>query len=504
MPFMQQLGEDDIIVAHSLGGKAALHLVERTGKKIGSLFIVASAIGQIEQRDWQRFEQEWMGSDVEKLKAFWSVPYDWNKILPLVERKHIVYSDDDPELRPYMNAAIPAGWYKQVWHGFRHFTKKEIPELLDLVLTSEQTGWAPLPDTQLPLTLPEVGVYEPTDTGESPLANIDAWVNTSCPKCGGPATRETDTMPNWAGSSWYFLRYCDPQNDKQFASPEALKYWLPIDLYNGGMEHTTLHLLYSRFWHKFLYDMGYIPEECGSEPYAMRRSHDMILGEGGVKMSKSKGNVVNPDDVVKEYGADVFRLYEMFIGPYDQKAPWDTNGVEGVRRFLDRVWYVIHQSQGTTAVPADLETLYHQTIKKVTDGIDNLQFNTCVSQMMILANAYQEYGCVPTAQRIGFIQALAPFAPHVTEELWQEEGKTGSIHRGGWPTYDATKLVSDTFELVIQVNGKVRDKVTVAKDISEEEAKQLALNSELVQKWLEGKQPQKVVYVKGRLVSVVV
>jgi leucyl-tRNA synthetase len=339
MPFMQQLGEDDIIVAHSLGGKAALHLVERTGKKIGSLFIVASAIGQIEQRDWQRFEQEWMGSDVEKLKAFWSVPYDWNKILPLVERKHIVYSDDDPELRPYMNAAIPAGWYKQVWHGFRHFTKKEIPELLDLVLTSEQTGWAPLPDTQLPLTLPEVGVYEPTDTGESPLANIDAWVNTSCPKCGGPATRETDTMPNWAGSSWYFLRYCDPQNDKQFASPEALKYWLPIDLYNGGMEHTTLHLLYSRFWHKFLYDMGYIPEECGSEPYAMRRSHDMILGEGGVKMSKSKGNVVNPDDVVKEYGADVFRLYEMFIGPYDQKAPWDTNGVEGVRRFLDRVWY---------------------------------------------------------------------------------------------------------------------------------------------------------------------
>lgn len=516
--YMAKLGEDDIIVAHSLGSKAAVHLIERTNKKIGSLFLVASAIGQVEERDWEQFTKEWKGSDIESLRKFWEVPFNWEKVNQLVERKYAVYSNDDPYIRPYLHRDIPAGWYKQVWDKLGHMNQEQIPELLDLVLTSKSTGWVAVPDSQLPLTLPEIAAYEPTDTGESPLANIDEWVNTTCPKCGGSATRETDTMPNWAGSSWYFLRYCDPKNDKEFASPEALKYWLPIDLYNGGMEHTTLHLLYSRFWHKFLFDMGYIPAECGSEPYAMRRSHNMILGEGGVKMSKSKGNVVNPDDVVKEYGADVFRLYEMFIGPYDQPAPWDTNGVEGVRRFLDRVWFIFHADSAdklereaspsllptSYSLLANVDTLFHQTVKKVTEGIDSLQFNTCVSQLMILANGYQEFGCVPKEHRKGFLQILAPFAPHIAEELWEEEGLGFSIHTNGWPTYDASKLVSSTFELVIQVNGKVRDKVTAASDISEDEAKKLALESEAVQKWLEGKTPQKVVYVKGRLVSVVV
>jgi leucyl-tRNA synthetase/predicted alpha/beta hydrolase family esterase len=506
-PYMEQLGEDDVVVGHSIGARAAVELLERTRKKIDRLVLVAPAIGEYPvARYEQRLKDEpQRKADFDFLRAFWQKPIDWKRVESLVGSAVVMRSSDDAIIQKPTHAIYPAGWLLQSYEGKGHFQEVDQPELLEHILSHKVTGWIPVPDAQLPVTLPEVEAYEPTDTGESPLAKIDAWVNTICPKCGGPATRETDTMPNWAGSSWYFLRYCDPQNDQQFASPEALKYWLPIDLYNGGMEHTTLHLLYSRFWHKFLYDMGYIPEECGSEPYAMRRSHDMILGEGGVKMSKSKGNVVNPDDVVKEYGADVFRLYEMFIGPYDQKAPWDTNGVEGVRRFMDRVWYVFHQPQVTDrAVPSDLETLYHQTIKKVTDGIDHLQFNTPVSQMMILANAYQEFGCVPTAHRDGFMQVLAPYAPHMAEELWQEEKHEFSIHRAGWPTYDAAKLVSDTFELVIQVNGKVRDKVTVAKDIVEDEAKKLALASEAVQKWLEGKEPQKVVYVKGRLVSVVV
>jgi leucyl-tRNA synthetase len=310
-------------------------------------------------------------------------------------------------------------------------------------------------------------------------------------------------MPNWAGSSWYFLRYTDPQNDATFASPEALKQWMPVDLYNGGMEHTTLHLLYSRFWHKFLWDIGAVPEECGSEPYAKRRSHGLILAEGGEKMSKSKGNVVNPDDVVAQYGADVFRVYEMFMGPFDQPVPWDVNGIEGVKRFLDKVDDLF--GRAAPAASVELETLYHQTVKKLSDGIEQMQFNTCVSQLMILANAYQAAGGVPEAHARGFLQMLAPFAPHVTEELWEKIGGVGSVHaRGaGWPAYDPSKLTAATFELVLQVNGKVRDRVQVPSDISEEEAKQRALSSEAVQKTLGGASPKQVIYVKGRLVNVV-
>lgn len=506
-PFVEQLTENDIVIGHSLGAKAAVRAIELAKKKIAALVLVAPAIGSYPSDYFQSRLEKYpnRAKGYHALKAFWDLPIQWDVVSSLVTSPVVMWSKDDHLVPMPSHQLYPEGWCLRMFDELGHFDALEQPEILEQVLAFKNTGWIPVPDTQLPITLPEVEAYEPTDNGDSPLAKIDAWVNTACPTCGGPAKRETDTMPNWAGSSWYFLRYCDPKNDEQFASPEALKYWLPIDLYNGGMEHTTLHLLYSRFWHKFLYDMGYIPEECGSEPYAMRRSHDMILGEGGVKMSKSKGNVVNPDDVVKEYGADVFRLYEMFIGPYDQKAPWDTNGVEGVRRFLDRVWFVMHQPQvAGKEVPSDLETLYHQTIKKVTEGIDNLQFNTPVSQMMILANAYQDFGCVPTAQRKGFIQALAPYAPHVTEELWQEEGFAFSVHQGGWPTYDSAKLVSSTFELVIQVNGKVRDKVTVSQDITEEAAKKLALESEAVQKWLGADGPKKVVYVKGKLVSVVV
>lgn len=373
-------------------------------------------------------------------------------------------------------------------------------EPIPIVICTE-CGYVPVPDAELPLMLPEVEKYEPTDSGESPLADIQEWVVTKCPNCGKPATRETDTMPNWAGSSWYFLRYCDPHNDKEFASQDKLKFWMPVDLYNGGMEHTTLHLLYSRFWYKVLWDLDLIPRECGSEPYARRRSHALILGEGGVKMSKSKGNVVNPDDVVEKYGADVFRMYEMFIGPFDADAPWDTNGIEGVKRFLDKVWRMYESMEFASGLPESTETLLHQTIKKVGDDIEGMHFNTAVSAMMILVN---ELSMQPLTQFAAesLLKILAPFAPHIADELWHKMGHDTSIHVAVWPTYDASKLLASTFELVIQVNGKVRDKMMVSFDISENDAKSKALESEKVRASLAGVEPAKVVYVKGRLVSI--
>ncbi|MDQ7815275.1 MAG: leucine--tRNA ligase [Patescibacteria group bacterium] len=377
----------------------------------------------------------------------------------------------------------------------------------------QKCGWVPIPEDQLPVTLPDVEKYEPSDTGESPLAAIRDWVETTCPQCGGSAERETDTMPNWAGSSWYFMRYCDPHNDKAFADPEKLKFWMPVDLYNGGMEHTTLHLLYSRFWYKFMWDLGLVPHECSSEPYAKRRSHALILGEGGIKMSKSKGNVVNPDDVVKEYGADVFRVYQMFIGPFDQDAPWDTHGIEGVKRFLEKI-FVSYDSAieknyfiSPEKTDEDLVVLYNQTVKKVSNDIEGMKFNTAVSALMILSNkAFEKFGTtadfMPKEMSEGFLKIFAPFAPHLSDELWHKLGHTTSIHREPWPQYDPAKCMSATFEMVVQVNGKVRDKMEVSADISEEEAKAIALASEKVQAFLVGKEPQKIVYVKGRLVSI--
>ena len=380
------------------------------------------------------------------------------------------------------------------------------------IVICKTCGYVAVPDDQLPVVLPDVEAYEPTDTGESPLAKITDWVNTTCPKCGGPAKRETDTMPNWAGSSWYFLRYCDPHNDHALADPKRLKYWMPVDLYNGGMEHTTLHLLYSRFWYKFLWDIGVVPKECGSEPYRVRRSHGLIMAPDGQKMSKSRGNVVNPDEVIATYGADALRVYEMFMGPFDQPVSWDTNGIEGVKRFLDKVWNLFpERSEAKSKGRSSLETLYHQTVKKVTEGIDHLQFNTCVSQLMILTNALDAQA---TSQDVkaggddmmeGYLKILAPFAPHITEEIWRNVlGHENSIHRAAWPAYDPNKLQAATFELVVQVNGKVRDRFQASSTITEEEAKAAALASEKVQIFLAGKSPSQVVYVKGRLVNVVV
>ncbi len=367
------------------------------------------------------------------------------------------------------------------------------------LVNCSKCGWVPVPEKELPLTLPEVERYEPTDTGESPLAAIEDWVKTTCPKCGHEARRETDTMPNWAGSSWYFLRYCDPDNDQEFCSMEKLKYWMPVDWYNGGMEHTVLHLLYSRFWNQFLFDLGLVP---AFEPYTKRTSHGMILAKGGEKMSKSKGNVVNPDEMVEQFGTDALRTYIMFMGPFDQAVEWDTNGLIGVRRFLDRVYTLSEKVKDTGS--DSFTTLLHQTIRKVTEDIDEMRFNTAIAKLMELTNEMVKAETIGKAEWESFLKLLSPFAPHLAEELWNELGHEKTIAYEPWPKFDLELAKEKEITLAVQINGKLRDTIVVVPEIEDEEAKQLALRSEKVQKWLEGKEPKKVIYVKGKLVSIVV
>ncbi len=365
-------------------------------------------------------------------------------------------------------------------------------------------GWAPLPEDQLPLLLPEVESYEVTDTGESPLAKMTDWVNTTCPQCGGPAQRETDTMPQWAGSSWYFLRYMDPHNDKALASKEALDYWSPVDWYNGGMEHTTLHLLYSRFWHKFLYDIGVVPTK---EPYAKRTSHGMILGEGGEKMSKSRGNVVNPNDIVAQYGADTMRLYIMFVGDFEQAAIWSTEAVKGSKRFLDRVWNLAENAKDDPNPSAVNESILHRTIKKVTNDVDSLKMNTAIAAMMTAVNELTANG-VTKGDMKTLIQVLNPFAPHITEELWERFGfaaETGKMCcQSQWPAYDESKTVAASIDFAVQVNGKLKGTVTMPTDSQEQEVVDAALTLEKVQKAAAGMKIVKTIFVKNRLVNLIV
>ena len=364
----------------------------------------------------------------------------------------------------------------------------------------DQCGWVPVPEDQLPLRLPEVESYEPTDNGESPLAKCTDWINTTCPCCGGPAQRETDTMPQWAGSSWYFLRYCDPHNDKALASKEALDYWTPVDWYNGGMEHTTLHLLYSRFWHKFLYDIGVVPT-C--EPYQKRTSHGMILGEGGVKMSKSRGNVVNPDDIVREYGADTMRLYEMFLGDFEKAAPWDPKAIKGCKRFLDRIWNLSENIKEGDAYSPENEALIHKTIKKVGEDADNLKANTAIAAMMGLLNQFEKAGC-NKAEFLAFITILNPFAPHITEELNQLLGGKTMLAQAAWPVYDESKTVDHTVEIAVQLNGKVRSTITVSGDMTEEEIEKQALADPKIANAMQGMQVVKSIVIKKKIVNFVV
>ncbi|MBO7530933.1 MAG: leucine--tRNA ligase, partial [Lachnospiraceae bacterium] len=367
------------------------------------------------------------------------------------------------------------------------------------IIHCDKCGYVPLKEEDLPLELPEVESYLPGDNGESPLAAMDSWVNVTCPHCGGPAKRETDTMPQWAGSSWYFLRYIDPHNDKELASQEALKYWLPVDWYNGGMEHTTLHLLYSRFWHRFLYDQGVVPTK---EPYAKRTSHGMILGSNGEKMSKSRGNVVNPDDIIEEFGADTLRTYEMFIGAFDQAANWSMEGVQGCRRFLDRVWKLQDIVTDEDAYSKDLEVKINQTIKKVSGDFETLKYNTGIAALMALINDFYKAGSITKADLKTFITLLNPVAPHITEEIWKIEGFEGRVYQTAWPEYDEAKCVEDRITIAVQVLGKLRGTFEEDRNASKETMIERA--KETVFKHLEGKEIVKEIYVPGKLVNFVV
>ncbi len=363
----------------------------------------------------------------------------------------------------------------------------------------EKCGWVPIPEEELPLKLPDVEDYEPGENGESPLAKHEEWINTTCPHCGGKARRETDTMPQWAGSSWYYLRYMDPHNDKALASKEALEYWSPVDWYNGGMEHTTLHLLYSRFWHKFLYDIGVVPTK---EPYAKRTSHGMILGSNGEKMSKSKGNVINPDEIVDEFGADAFRVYEMFMGPFDQTAPWSMESIRGCMKFLDRVWNMQEFLVDGDEYSEKFEKMMHKAIKKVSSDIEEMKFNTSVATFMTMVNEFYKEKQINKAEFATFLQLLNPFAPHMTEELYQKIGGKEELAYKAWPTYDEAKTIEDEIEIPVQIKGKVRATITIKKDEDEEIVKQKA--KETIASQIEGKKIIKEIYVKNKIYNIVI
>ena len=365
------------------------------------------------------------------------------------------------------------------------------------IVKCEKCGYVPLSEDELPLELPDVESYMPTDNGESPLAAMTDWVNTTCPCCGGPAKRETDTMPQWAGSSWYFLRYTDPHNNDALASKEAMKYWLPVDWYNGGMEHTTLHLLYSRFWHRFLYDQGVVP--C-PEPYQKRTSHGMILGENGEKMSKSRGNVINPDDIVNEFGADTLRTYEMFIGAFELAASWSNEGVKGCRRFLERVWKLQDMLTDEEGFSKDMETKMHQTMKKVSSDFETLKYNTAIAAMMALLNDFYKKGSITKGELKTFLILLNPVAPHITEEMWEDCGFGGRLYQQAWPEYDEAKTVENTVEIAVQINGKTKGTVSIARDCDKDTA--IAAGKEVIKDKLTGN-IIKEIYVPGRIINIV-
>lgn len=405
------------------------------------------------------------------------------KMLKYLEEKHIGHKTINYRLQDWIFSR-------------QRFWGEPIP-----MIYCDDCGWVPVPEEELPVLLPNVENYEPTETGESPLANIPEWVNTTCPKCGKPAKRETDTMPNWAGSSWYWLRYMDAHNDKEFVSQDAMKYWGMVDYYNGGMEHATRHLLYARFWHQFLYNQGLVPFK---EPFKKRVAHGMILGENGEKMSKSKGNVINPDDMVKAYGADALRVYEMFIGDYEHDASWSENGLKGCKRFLDRIERIADKLIDKNDINSNLEIIFNQTIKKVTDDILTMNYNTAVSALMILLNKLDEQETITKKEYRIILHLLNPIAPHITEELNEQYNLGPRFVESQWPTYDSNKLVSDEKEIGVQVNGKLRASIKVMTDENEESIKTKALQEENVQKHLENKEIVKIIIIPNRIVNIVV
>ena len=386
----------------------------------------------------------------------------------------------------------------------QHYWGEPIP-----MIFCKKCGWQPVPEKDLPVELPNVKKYKPTDTGESPLSAITKWVNVKCPNCKGEAVRETDTMPNWAGSNWYFLRYTDPKNNKELADEKNLKYWMPVDWYNGGMEHTTLHLLYSRFIFKFLWDIGAVPKTVGSEPYKKRTSHGMVLGEGGIKMSKSKGNVINPDTVIKQYGADTLRAYEMFMGPFEQMIPWDTKGVIGSKRFLEKIWNLstssLRGAEATKQSSPELKKSLHKTIKKVGEDIEAMKFNTAISAMMEFVNEWHKNPNGLSEKDEGdFLKILSPFAPHLAEEIWNEKGFKGLCCQQKWPKFDEKLIKEEKVLFIVQINGKLRDKIAVKSELTQSQSEKLVLNSEKIKSLIGTSEVKKIIFVPNKLINIVI
>ncbi len=509
--------EHTILIGHSLGGIAAMYFLASRKKKIKKLILVAPTSTEM---DWTEFQKQHPDNPAAWQRKFHEAELRYADVQKNTEKISYYYSDNDA----YIPAEIPE-WYKKKlrgdYHllpGRNHFSLKNghaytFPEVLEEIVGKNPlpVGVNPVHEKDLPVELPNVKKYEPTGTGESPLASIEKWVNVKCPKCGKPAKRETNTMPQWAGSNWYFLRYCDPKNDKKLADPKKLEKWLPVDMYIGGAEHAVLHLLYARFIYKFLCDIEVVPKSFvkkhGDEPFTKLKNQGLILGEDGQKMSKSRGNVINPDEVIKKFGADTMRMYEMFMGPFEDAKPWSTQGMIGVKRFLERVWNVFVDQPAQVSAPAmaTMNKRTHQLVKKITVDIEQFKFNTAVSEYMKYTNAVAEAPAEFLKQDFEvLLRLLSPFAPHLSEELWEQLGHKESISKEPWPSFDPKLIVEDEITIVVQINGKVRDQMKVASDISEDEAKKLALSSEKVLKWLDGKQPKKVIYIKGRLVSIVV
>ncbi len=490
-----KIDENTVLVGHSLGGCVALKLLDKANQKVSKVVLVDSFIRpefSDEARKAVENSCDWE-FNFKKLKSL------SDEFIILSDQNYsVVTPGQDKEMSDLLEGRLVVTEPLEP-----HFRGKKEPSVLEQL---KNDGWVPLPEDQLPLELPKVEKYQPMNTGESPLAAVTDWVDTTCPVCGEAAKRETDTMPNWAGSNWYFLRYTDPKNNKALADPEKLKFWMAVDWYNGGMEHTTLHLLYSRFIYKFLWDIEAVPKECGPEPYIRRTSHGMILGEGGEKMSKSRGNVINPDDIVKEYGADTLRTYEMFMGPFDQAIPWSTNGVVGMKRFLERVWN-LYQELDMKLLPEenrDLTKFIHQTIRKVSSDIEGMKFNTAIAQLMMMLNEMTDKKGYTKKILDNYLILLSPFAPHIVEELWELLGNSESIFKSKWPKHDENLAKLDRITLVFQVNGKVRGKIDVEADISEDNAKDKAMEDLNVAKHLKGKEVKKVIFVPGKLVNFVV
>lgn len=496
-------GKNTVIIGHSLGAVAAMHLVARLQKKVSKLILVSPTHKDM---DWGEFQRLHPKDPVQYQEKFSRVALDFDAVHANVKEISFYHSDNDVYIP---NAFFAA--YRKTLHatfhllpGRNHFSVSngsahEFPELLAEVL-QHASGIVSVPEDQLPVVLPDVKKYEPTGTGESPLAGIKDWVNTTCPKCGGPAKRETNTMPQWAGSNWYFLRYCDPHNDKQLADPEKLKAWLPVDTYIGGAEHAVLHLLYARFIYKFLYDIGAVPEVVGDEPFKKLINQGLILAEDGQKMSKSRGNVINPDLVVREYGADALRMFEMFMGPLEDVKPWNTRGIVGVRRFLDKVWGLQEKAKDGD----DLHRDTHALVKQIGEDIASFSLNTAVSNFMKWTNTAATWDVISKSELGTFFVLLSPFAPHIAQELWSKLGHTDQVHDQQWPTYDPEMIMAETVDVVVQVNGKVRDTFTAAAGAADAELQSQALASEKIKKWLDGKTPKKIIVVKGKLVSIVV